>query len=136
MFDRQFPQSQSGPALHARLIEATPFMARATALIRHGRDFLSAFPSAPQRATVALDMADAYARKAQPREEFALYDALLKELAAKADGVPLGAAAAPPEGEEVGGQPARQPDTASGARSPEYARVLDRYISRLVSLTG
>jgi cellulose synthase operon protein C len=134
LFDRQFPQSAERPALHARLIEAYAIYGESDGVIRHGRDFLTAFPSAPQRASVALTMADAYARKAQPREEFALYDALLKELAAKADGVPLGAAAAPPEGEEVGGQPARQPDTASGARSPEYARVLDRYISRLVSL--
>ena len=141
LFDRQFPQSLERPALHARLIEAYAIYGESDGVIRHGRDFLSAFPSAPQRATVALTMADAYARKAQPKEEFALYDALLKELAAKADGVPLGAAAVPPapgEGEEAADhpadQPARQPDPASGARSPEYARVLDRYISRLVSL--
>ena len=134
LFDRQFPQSAERPALDARLIEAYAIYGESDGVISHGRDFLSAFPSAPQRATVALAMADAYARKGQPREEFALYDALLKELAAKADGVPLGAAAAPPESEEVAGQPARQPDAAGGARSPEYARVLDRYISRLVSL--
>jgi tetratricopeptide (TPR) repeat protein len=137
LFDRQFPQSAERPALHARLIEAYAIYGESDGVIRHGRDFLNAFPSAPQRATVALAMADAYARKAQPKEEFALYDELLRELAAKADGVPLGAAAVPPapaEGEETAGQPARQPDPASGARSPEYARVLDRYISRLVSL--
>ena len=137
LFDRQFPKSADRPALHARLIEAYAVYGESDGVIRHGRNFLNAFPSAPQRASVALTMADAYARKGQPREEFALYDALLKELAAKADGVPLGAAAAPPasaEGEEAGGQPARQPDAASGARSPEYARVLDRYVSRLVSL--
>ena len=137
LFDRQFPQSAERPALDARLIEAYAIYGESDGVIRHGRDFLNAFPSAPQRATVALAMADAYARKAQPKEEFALYDALLKELAAKADGVPLGAAAAPPapvEVEEAGAEPARQPGPASGARSPEYARVLDRYISRLVSL--
>jgi len=134
LFDRQFPQSAQRPALDARLIEAYAIYGESDGVIRHGRDFLSAFPSAPQRASVALAMADAYARKGQPKEEFAIYDALLKELAAKADGVPLGAAPAPPEGEEAGGQPAHQPDPASGARSPEYARVLDRYISRLVSL--
>ncbi len=137
LFDRQFPQSAERPALHARLIEAYAIYGESDGVIRYGRDFLTAFPSAPQRTAVALAMADAYACKAQPREEFALYDALLKELAGKADGVPLGAAAvpeAPLEGEEAGGQPSRQPDAASGARSPEYARVLDRYISRLVSL--
>lgn len=161
MIDRQFPQSAERPALHARLIEAYAIYGESDGVIRHGRDFLTAFPSAPQRATVALDMADAYARKAQPREEFALYDALLKELAAKADGVPLGGAAVPSapvpaegarsqfgeftgggqvyavpvaaDGEQAG-QAAQKTDTASGARSPEYARVLDRYISRLVSL--
>ena len=137
LFDRQFPQSAQRPALHARLIEAYAIYGESDGVIRHGREFLNAFPSAPQRAAVELAMADAYARKAQPREEFAIYDGLLKELAAKADGVPLGAAAvpaAPGEGEQSGAEPARRPDAASGARSPEYARVLDRYISRLVSL--
>jgi tetratricopeptide (TPR) repeat protein len=137
LFDRQFPQSAKRPGLHARLIEAYAIYGDSEGVVRHGREFLTAFPNAPERTSVALAMADGYARKAQPNQEFALYDALLKELAAKADGVPLGASAvppAPPEGEEAGAQPAAQPDAANGARSPEYARVLDRYISRLVSL--
>jgi tetratricopeptide (TPR) repeat protein len=138
LFDREFPQSARRPALHARLIEAYAIYGESDGVIRHGREFLKAFPAAPERASVALTMADAYARKEQPKEEFALYDALLKELAAKAGGVPLGAAAAAPEapaeGEQEEGKPARQADPASGARSPEYARVLDRYISRLVSM--
>jgi tetratricopeptide (TPR) repeat protein len=138
LFDRQFPKSAERPALHARLIEAYAIYGESDGVIRHGREFLSAFPSAPQRTSVALTMADAYARKAQPREEFALYDTLLKELAAQADGVPLGAAAAAPEApaenEQEGDKPAHRVDAASAARSPEYARVLDRYISRLVSM--
>jgi tetratricopeptide (TPR) repeat protein len=135
LFDRQFPQSAERPALHARLIEAYAIYGESDGVIRQGRDFLSAFPSAPQRTAVALAMADAYARKTQPKEEFALYDALLKELAAKADGVPLGAAVeAPAENDQAARQSTRQPDPANAARSPEYARVLDRYISRLVSM--
>ena len=147
LFDRQFPQSARRPALDARLIEAYAIYGESDGVIRHGREFLKAFPAAPERTTVALTMADAYARKEQPKEEFALYDALLKELAAKAGGVPLGAAATAPEapapdaaeGEQEDSnqeqsKPARHTDPGNGARSPEYARVLDRYISRLVSM--
>src|SRR6202030_3211520 len=97
--------------------------------IRAGREFLAAFPKVNERTQVAIALSDAYARKNQPVQEFALYDDLLKELASAADGVPIGYA---PAGEPsaVPGQPPQvQP-----ARSPEYARILDRYISRLVSM--
>ena len=81
--------------------------------------------------------ADAYARLNQSTQEFALYDDLLEELAAASGGVPIGnipgAPVRPPnarrntEGQE---QPEGAPRP---ARSPEYARILDRYIARLVS---
>ena len=58
------------------------------AILRDGRQFLSAFPRAPQRVHVALLMADSYARKDMEKEELALYDQLLTELAARADHVP------------------------------------------------
>ena len=35
-------------------------------------------------------MADAYARKGDTKSEFAIYDSVLQELAAKAQNVPLG----------------------------------------------
>lgn len=138
LIDRQFPQSAERPALHARLIEAYAIYGDSDGVIRHGRDFLNAFPSAPERASVALAMADAYARRGRSREEFAIYDELLKELASKAGGVPLGLTAEPDTGrpgrEEGAGNLAPRPETRISARSPEYARVLDRYIARLVSM--
>ena len=115
LFDAKFPASGERPHMHARLIEAYATYGDNDGVIRSGREFLTAFPKAAERTQVAIVMADAYARKNQPREEFALYDDLLKELAAAADNVPIGQQAQP-------------------ARSPEYARILDRYISRLVSL--
>jgi tetratricopeptide (TPR) repeat protein len=119
-------------------------------------------------------MADAYARKGDSSDEFTIYDAVLKELAATAQNVPLGSAnyggagdyASPPlyaserdagtegdtsgeyeEGESENAAPARrnvaqsfQLRTANsavrqgGARSPEYARILERYLARLVQM--
>ena len=115
LFDSRFPASVERPRMHARLIEAYATYGDNDGVIRSGREFLAAFPKSAERTQVAIVMSDAYARKNQPKEEFALYDDLLKELAAAADGIPIGRQAQP-------------------ARSPEYARVLDRYISRLVSL--
>ena len=112
LFDRQFPKSARRPDLHTRLIEVYAVYGDDAAVIRAGQRFRTAFPSARERTSVALLMADAYARLNQPSEEFALYDQALKELAAQAGGVPLG----------------------EQSRSAEYAAVLDRYISRLVGL--
>jgi Flp pilus assembly protein TadD len=112
LFDRQFPKSPRRPDLHKRLIEAYAAYGDDAAVIRAGQAFRSSFPDARERTGVALLMADAYARLNQPQEEFALYDQVLKELAARAGGVPLG----------------------DPTRAPEYAAVLDRYISRLVNL--
>ena len=63
------------------------------AVIQGGREFLVNFPNAPQRTTVSLLMADAYARKDDTKSEFAIYGAVLKELAAQAQNVPLGSIA-------------------------------------------
>lgn len=168
LLDKRFPNSAARPELHAKLIEAYANYGQNDAVIRAGSEFLSGFPAAPQRNQVALWMADALARTNNTKEEFAIYDSMLQELARKAEGVPLGArfneAGAIPqdqqapaaqndvedEGEEGGGQARRnRPPVAehgafgvsksasaqqAGVRSPEYQRVLDRYISRLVSL--
>src|SRR5262249_41830894 len=61
-FDRRFPGSGLRPELHARLIDAYANYGEDAAVLSAGSDFLSAFPSAPQRNQVALQMADAYAR--------------------------------------------------------------------------
>src|SRR5262249_48124047 len=128
-----------------------------------------------QRTDIALLMADADARTLRTQDEFAIYDSVLQELAAKADRMPLGTRTSgtqdyplesSPEMEEPGGEenpedsaaktPARfreqqlqrlaaqrrafqlkgaaVVESQAGARSPEYARVLERYLARLVEL--
>jgi len=166
MLDTRFPNSTQRPELHARLLDFYASTGESDAVIRAGREFLANFPDAPQRTSVALLMADAYARTANTQQEFAIYDSVLQELALKAQKIPLG---------KVTGAPDRTPDdwsdtaqemsdretargfsdagrfsprtgnqafevgTASGSdqfgvRSPEYSRVLERYLARLVQL--
>ncbi len=88
--DQKFPNAASRPELHARLIEAYDSYGQDEAVVRTGREFLAAFPKAEQRNQVALLMADSFARTNNTKEEFAIYDAMLQELARKADGIPLG----------------------------------------------
>lgn len=115
LFESRFPASPRRPALRAKVMAAAEVYGETDAVISMGTRFLADFPNAPNRSEVAWKLAEAYGRKKQTREEFATYDSLLAELAARAGGVPVGdpAAAAP--------------------RSAEYARVLDRYVARLVA---
>jgi predicted Zn-dependent protease len=166
LLDTKFPSSTSRPELHAKLLEFYANSGESEAVIRGGQDFLSAFANAPQRTEVALLMADAYARTGKMQEEFAIYDSVLQELAAKARNVPLGKGVEGVDGAgeyergtfgnasdgesenetlvrgriqqraggeafQVGGTVAA---TQGGARSPEYSRVLERYLARLVQL--
>ena len=124
--DSRFPQALERPELHARLMDAYAAYSENDAVIREGTAFLAQFPADSRRLQVALAVADVYSRTNKEEKEFALYKDLLKELAAKADGVPLGTAGAgydKPVGSEASG----------AARSGEYAQVLDRYLSRLVA---
>lgn len=89
-FDTRFPDAPERAALHARLIRAYGVYGDNDAVIRAAREFLTQFPKDPQRLDVALTLADAYARANRTQDEFTLYDQLLRELAAQADGVPLG----------------------------------------------
>jgi tetratricopeptide (TPR) repeat protein len=171
LLDTKFPNSVRHPELHAQLLEFYSNSGESDAVIQGGRDFLASFPNAVERTSVALRMADAYARKNDSRSEFAIYDAVLQELAVKAQNVPLGSARATydyrssymrssyvsqttapdAESEEDQGESAEgnaipghtvgeslqlgstaEPTGQSGARSPEYARVLERYLARLV----
>jgi cellulose synthase operon protein C len=160
LLDKRFPNSEARPELRARLIDAYASYGEDAAVINAGNDFMVAFPSASQRNQVALLMADSYARTGNTKAEFALYDSMLQELARKADGVPLGEqseavdrAPARQNGYEDGDGSEQQSQNENnaaqrqafslqksaaqmqiGAHSPEYQRVLDRYISRLVSL--
>jgi Flp pilus assembly protein TadD len=124
--DRRFPAAPERAELHVRLMEAYAAYGENDAEIREGTTFLALFPLDPRRVEVALSVGDVYSKTSQVEKEFALYQSLLKELAAKADGVPLGSPGAM-YSKRVGG------GSAENARSTEYAQVLDRYLSRLVA---
>ena len=111
--DRRFPRAIERPELHARLMDAYAAYGEDKALIHEGCGFLAQFPGDTHRVAVALQVADVYSRTNQTDKEIALYRDLLKELAARADGVPLGQAE---------------------ARSADYQRVLNRALDRLVQL--
>ncbi len=132
LFESRFPNAPERTDLRERVIEGYAVYGASGAVIRAGTRFLSDFPNAPNRVAVALRVADAYARTGQTDPEFALYDSLLAELAKRAEGVPLGALPlsrpAPAPGAE------KTPSSYDVLRSPDYARVLDRYVARLVSL--
>ncbi len=132
LLDTRFPNSRQRSSLHARLVEAYAAYGANDGVIAAGGRFLTAFPKAGERTRVALLVAEAHARKNQVTQEFAVYDALLKELAENASGVPIGDRQGPPPPVVDGIQTQAVPGL--GARSPEYARVLDRYLSRLVVL--
>ena len=161
--DADFPNAARRAELHAQLLEFYANSAESDAVIQGGRDFLASFPQAEQRTSVALLMADAYARKDDAKDEFAIYDSVLAELAAKAQNVPLGAQTGPyapeyrssssdAESEDAVAEnpqnpaPTRrlsqsfqlagtsQPGVQNGPRSPEYERVLERYLARLVAM--
>ena len=89
-FDQRFPNASERSALHARLIRAYVVYGENDAVIHTGTEFLTQFPKAPERVEIALAVADADARTNRTQDEFAVYDRLLRELAAQAEGVPLG----------------------------------------------
>ena len=174
LLDAKFPNSTRRPALRAQLLEFYSNSGESDAVIQGGREFLASFPNASERTSVALLMADAFSRKGDTTNEFAIYDSVLKELASKAQNVPLGSGElsesvdgyAPNartgnmnedadgdggEGDESSADASTEqvangrrrasdsfqlgtratPKQQSGARSPEYARVLERYLARL-----
>jgi hypothetical protein len=172
LFDQRFPKSSERSGLHARLLDTYAIYGLDDDVLREGHQFLASFPRAGQRVHVAMLMADCLARKNRVKEELALYDQLLTELAARADYVPLGegatsstqpAAQAGGEGGAPGAGPEATDETpgeggtqqsfrpqfrqqfararvrtaqrpAGQPRSTEYSQVLERYISRLVTL--
>ena len=109
----RFPKSARRSELLSRLIESYAIYGEDEAIIRQGTAFITDFPDAGQRTKVALQIADAFARRKQVADELGIYNRLLGELATKFQQVPLG----------------------SGApRSLEYLQVLQRYLSRLSQL--
>ncbi|HKE07705.1 MAG TPA: hypothetical protein VKB48_07725 [Candidatus Acidoferrum sp.] len=167
LLDKNFPNATSRPELHVKLLEYYSNNGQSEVVLQGGKEFLAAFPKSPQRTQVALLMADADARLRRSQDEFAIYDTILQELAAQAEKMPLGAAAAgemafpqtsgrfsqqanprADDGAETTSQDqpqAPEPNAAfqvgggsnqqvGGPRSPEYSRVLERYLARLVEL--
>jgi predicted Zn-dependent protease len=170
LLDSKYPDSPHRAELHAKLLEFYANSGESEAVLKGGKEFLAAFPKAPQRTAVALLMADADARTNRTQDEFAIYDSILQELAAQAEKMPLGARVSGTaqywpvysrEAEESRGQEnpenyqpgadtraierqlaqrrafqfkAAAIESQMGARSPEYARVLERYLARLVEL--
>jgi len=136
--DRSFPQEPERADLHASLMQAYAAYGENDALIREGTAFLATFPHARQRVQVALQVADAYARTQQTDKEFALYQSLLQELAAQAEGIPLGepgtAYSRPVDGAPSAPESEPLADSTQSVRSAQYQQVLNRYLARLVSL--
>lgn len=91
LLDQQYPNSSQRPVLHARLLQVYADYGQSEIVIRQGQQFLKQFPAATERTQVSLLMADANERLNQPDAEFAIYDAVLKELAERAHHIPIGA---------------------------------------------
>jgi cellulose synthase operon protein C len=171
LLDKNFPNAESRPELHAKVIEFYSNSGQSEAVLQAGKEFLASFPKSADRTRVALLMADADARLQKPQDEFAIYDAVLQELAARSDDIPLGNRVAdneifdaqqadrhlqqPADQDMEEGEPANAQETSptssqapnaafqverntdtqgTGPRSPEYSRVLERYLARLVQL--
>jgi hypothetical protein len=148
LFDSRFQKSPRRSELHAKMIEVYAGYSQSVAVIQSARAWLKDCPNSLQRLHIALLLADALAATNRVDEKLAVYDQLLSELAARADHVPLGAE--PEPGHFYGNQPQEETSQRPGSplpfrvrariqpqssvRSPEYARVLDRYIARLVQL--
>jgi hypothetical protein len=158
--DNRFPAAPERPALHAALIRALAQYGEPATVVSAGKQFLTSFPSAPERIDVANLTADAYASQNDTADEFALYESELNELAAKTNGLPLSASAtAPPPAPEPGSvdvyvrvqdpdsvdsdasakqtlksQPLAQlPTRKSLPDATAYSAILDRYIGRLTA---
>ncbi|HEY7210711.1 MAG TPA: hypothetical protein VH477_10610, partial [Bryobacteraceae bacterium] len=110
---QQFPKSAGLPALESKLFAAYAVYGQDDALIRLVPTWLTANRNAPQYIDNALLLADAYFRAKRSTDEFTLYDRLLQTIATRTDHVPIG------------------PEAGQNVRSPDYVRVLDRYLSRL-----
>jgi tetratricopeptide (TPR) repeat protein len=94
LLDAKFPAAPARADLHAELVRAYAGYGQDAAVIQAGNEFLDEYRDSPRRVAVAMLVADAYARTNNTTAEFALYDRMLAELAAKSGGMPLTAAAA------------------------------------------
>jgi hypothetical protein len=94
LLDKNFPNAAGRPDLHVKLLEFYSSNGQSEAVLQGGKEFLASFPKSGDRTRIALLIADADARLQKPQDEFAIYDAILQELAAHADKIPLGTSVA------------------------------------------
>jgi tetratricopeptide (TPR) repeat protein len=111
-FRQEFPNAtEQEEELSTKLFSTYSVYGQDNTLLAQLPGYLTRHPHAPGYVDLALMLGDVYARKHRQADEFALYGALLKDLAARAQNVPLG--------------------SETPGRSADYGRVLDRYLSRL-----
>ncbi len=144
MLDAKFPQADLRATLHARLIAAFAEYGENAQVVQAGGEYLQQFPQGAERVPVAMQMADAYARESDAKDEFGLYDRMLTELGTKTQGMPLTAAAAPKPAAAIPANADGQsmaavrnasmvtPVAVHVAGAAEYSQVLERYLGRLV----
>ena len=85
LLDKSFPNAAGRAELHVKVLEFYSSAGQSEAVLQGGKDFLASFPKSPDRTRVALLMADADGRLEKAQDEFAIYDAILQELATQAD---------------------------------------------------
>jgi cellulose synthase operon protein C len=90
LLEHRFPRSDYREPLRAALIAAYANYGADNAVIQAGQDYLNEFPEGGQRFATGMLVADALASQNKLTEEFALYNRFLRELSAKAKGVPIG----------------------------------------------
>jgi tetratricopeptide (TPR) repeat protein len=113
----EFPRSTLTAPLESKLFSAYSVYGQSAAILRLTPPWLAAHKNSPEYTKVALLLAETYAATGKVNQELALYDVLLLKLGDASGHHPLG---------EIS-EGAKPPS----ARSPEYAQVLDLYISRL-----
>lgn len=124
----EFPASSLTAPLESKLFSAYSLYGQKDAILRLTPAWLAARKNSPDYTKVALLLAETYAATGKVPQELALYDGLLQKLGEASAHRPLGDVSenAQPENDAE--------KKAAPARSPEYAQVLDLYISRLVHL--
>jgi tetratricopeptide (TPR) repeat protein len=161
MLDQRFPYAAEAASLHAELLDSYVVYGEDDAVLKEGASFLARFPHASERVPVAMHMADVYSRRNDTAAEFALYEALLSELAARSGSMPLTAAgAAQPAVQPLGAAPdtpdrsdeeyanavvepvkratpvaaavpALAVNAVDNSAAVEYSQLLERYLGRL-----
>ncbi len=148
--DAKFPGAPQRATLHAQLIQALTQYGEPQAIVDAGKRYLSDFPNSPARVEIGGLIADAYARQNDSAAEFKLYEQLLDELAAGANGMPLSAAGVGPAPLSVDDPQAAANETlkpkssafaldtlttvrTSTPEAQQYSQLLDRYLARLTA---